>query len=63
MRSVDIQAFLGDEIPSEESASEATRRARQQVGEMLQELLQTEGSAEGKLMRIEGFALGLLSGS
>jgi excisionase family DNA binding protein len=61
VRSADVQAFLGEDLPSEESASEAAVRARRQVGERLQELLQAEGSAEVKLMRIEGFALGLLS--
>ena len=59
VRSADVQAFLGEELPSVESASDAAVRARRQVGERLQELLQAEGSAEAKLARIEGFALGL----
>ena len=61
VRSADVQAFLGEELAPTELASEAALRARRQVGERLQELLRTEDSAEVKLMRIEGFVLGLLS--
>jgi excisionase family DNA binding protein len=61
VRSADVQVFLGEETLPPESSSETARRARQQIGAKLQELLKAEGSAEVKLMRIEGFALGLLS--
>ena len=61
VRSADVQAFLGEELAPAEPASAAGLRARRQVAERLQELLRTEGAAEDKLMRIEGFVLGLLS--
>ncbi len=57
LRVAEVEAMIRGGKP-EEVLAPVSRRA--ELGEQLLELVRAEGSAEAKLVRIEGFALGLL---
>lgn len=58
LRAAEVEALIRGGKP-EEALVPITRRV--EIGEQLLELIQAPGSAEAKLARIEGFALGLLA--